>query len=123
MFGLITDEKSFNSIAMSFYDNKECNSIDEFNDDLNKITIMKTHFVRFDNNGTTNFQLLFNHFISFVNCFGIASEAIIKYKLESKFHKKVNVMFIIIGQKQFDGTFDIDEDFFIQIQKEIKEKK
>lgn len=117
---MITDEKSFIKTAKTFYDNSECNSLEEFEQDINKIGLMKTHFCRFSAKGTTNLQLLINHFISFVNCFGIVSNQLMKYKICPEHHTKINSMFVMIGQLKFDGTTEIHEEFFIELQKTIK---
>ena len=119
---MITDEKSFILTAKTFYDNSECNSLEEFEQDINKIGLMKTHFCRFDIKGTTNFQLLINHFISFVNCFGIVSCSLMKFKICKEHHLKINSMFVMIGQMKFDGTNEIDEEFFIALRKTINQR-
>jgi len=116
---VITNEKEFQQTAKAFYDNSECNSIEAFDDDIKKIDLLKTHFFRYDFKGTTNFQLLFNHFISFVNCFGIMSRELMMYKTPKEHHLKVNALFILIGQLKFDGTTEIDEDFFIALRKTV----
>jgi hypothetical protein len=117
---VIQDEKSFIQTAKTFYDNSECNSLEEFEKDIEKIGLMKTHFSRFDLKGTTNLQLLINHFISFVNCFGIVSEQLMKFKICPEHHLKINSMFVMIGLLKFNGTTEIDEVFFIELQKTIK---
>jgi hypothetical protein len=81
---------------------------------------MKTHFCRFDNKGTTNIQLMINHFISFVNCFGIVSEQLMKHGTPKEHHRKINSLFVMIGHKKFDGNTEIDETFFIELQNTIK---
>lgn len=116
---MITNEKTFHQTAKNFYDNLECNSLDEYEDDINKINLIKTHFRRFDLRGTTNIQLLVNHFISFVNCFGSVSEKLLKFKIPQH-HQKINSLFVLIGQKEFDGITEIDESFFIELKKILK---
>lgn len=116
---MIKDEKTFTRTARTFYDNSECNSIEEFYEDMSKISQIKTHFVRFDQTGTANMRLLLNHFIGFLNCFGIMSEELLKYKLDD--HLKINALFVFIGNKKFDGHLKIDEEFFIELNKKLKE--
>lgn len=116
---MITDEKSFQQLAKTFYNNQECNSIEEFEDDINKINLIKTHFCRFDIKGSANIRLMFNHFISFVNCFGMVSEPLMKHKIPTKHHDKINALFVVIGYKAFDGTFEINERLFIELKKNL----
>lgn len=117
---MITDEKSFQQFAKTFYDNSECNTLDEFEEDIRKIDLIKSLFFRFDERRTTNFQLLLNHFISFVNCFGIVSEQLMKHQMPKEQYLKINSLFVMIGQLKFDGTTEIDEEFFIELKKALK---
>lgn len=118
---MVTDDKSFLNLAKSFYDNHQCNSLAEFDEDINKISLMNTHFRKYEANGQANYLLLINHFVSFVNCFGIISDSLMQYKLPE--HKrKINSLFVLIGHKQFNGDIEIDENFFLALQKAIKER-
>jgi len=114
---MIFDELSFDNVSRSFYNNKECNSEQEYINDVNRIAHINILFNRHDVSDT-NYSLLFNHFISFVNCFGMMSEAMLRYKLPHQ-EKKINSLFILIGHRQFDGTLEIDEEFFIKVKKSI----
>lgn len=117
---VITDERTFHQTAKAFYDNSQCNSLDEFNEDINKIGLMKTHFCRYDLKGATNYRLLMNHFISFVNCFGLMSEELLKYRLPQEHHTKVDALYVLIGHKKFDGNTTVHEEFFAEIHKNLK---
>jgi hypothetical protein len=120
MLNLVTDEKSFTRVAMSFYNNQQCNSIEEFEEDLAKISLIKAHFCRYQQKETTNFRLMMNHFISFVNCFGIISEELLKYKIPDIHYDKIDSLFVILGYKSFDGTVKINEKFFIDTNKGLR---
>ena len=116
---MITDEKTFQQYAKTFYDNSECNTLEEFEEDIKKIDLIKSLFLRFDERGTTNFQLLLNHFISFVNCFGIVSEQLMKHQIPKEQYLKINSLFVMIGQRKFDGNTEVDEQFFIELRKAL----
>ena len=47
--GLFDDlnEDNYNMFAMKYYENPQCTSVEEFNDDLNKIKYVKRLFNRF----------------------------------------------------------------------------
>ena len=116
---MIYDNETFLRTARTFYDNGDCNSLKEFEEDVAKIVMINNHFNRFDKYGETNFPLLLNHFISFVNCFGIISEDMLKFKIPEH-EQKLNALFVVIGHKRFDGTFKIQEDFFIHLKQALK---
>lgn len=116
---MIIDDETFLKTAKTFYDNGDCNSLEEFSQDMAKIILINNHFTRYDKYGDTNFPLLLNHFISFVNCFGIISEELLKYKLNDHCNK-INSLFVIIGHKKFDGTFNVQEDFFIKLKQTLQ---
>lgn len=119
---MIYDDYSFIQTAKTFYDNGDCNSLEEFETDISRIVFIGNHFNRFDRHGTTNIPLLLNHFISFINCFGFISEELLNYKLPHHF-EKINSLFVFIGNKTFDGETKIDEELFIALQMNTKKKK
>lgn len=57
--------------AAKCYDNVNCASIEEFENDLNIIVHIKKLMSRYANNGSINYRLLLNHFICFFNVFSI----------------------------------------------------
>ena len=53
------NEKNYLHFAMKYYDNRQCTSVEEFNEDLNKIKYVKRLFNRFlgefpNHNSSTN---------------------------------------------------------------------
>jgi hypothetical protein len=44
------------------------------------------------------------------------SEKLLHHKLPEH-ETKINSLFVFIGHKPFDGTFEIDEEFFIKLRK------
>ena len=115
---IIIDDISYDALTRSFYNNKECNSESEYFNDLQLISFIDTLCKRHDTDDDTNYGLLFNHFISLLNCFGIIAENMLVYKLPHHI-KKINSLFILVGQKHFDGTIEIDESFFIRVKRSI----
>ena len=60
---MIYDDYSFIQTAKTFYDNGDCNSLEEFEADISRIVFIGNHFNRFDRHGTTNIPLLMNHLL------------------------------------------------------------
>ena len=57
------NEKNYVMFAMKYYNNLQCTSIDEFNEDLNKIKYVKRLFNRFLETGELRTNLIMNHLI------------------------------------------------------------
>jgi len=62
-------------------------SMDEFNEDLNKVIVIKKMLRRYTNNKTINERLLLNSIILIINQFGVeATNIILFYKVEREHH-------------------------------------
>ena len=69
MFDKLTDS-NFVMYAMKHYDNPQCCSIDEFNEDLNRIKYIKKLVTRYIETGDLKERLILNHLIILNNVFG-----------------------------------------------------
>ena len=63
------NEANYNMFAMKHYDNPQCTTVEEFNDDLNKIKYVKRLFNRFLDTGELRTNLILNHLIVIYNVF------------------------------------------------------
>ena len=81
----ITDANLLN-YAMKHYDNPECKSVDEFQEDLTRTKYIKRLFRKYKTSGDLKERLLLNHIIIFYNVFGIeAATNILFFKIEKEF--------------------------------------
>ena len=72
--------------AMKHYDNPECKSIEEFQEDLTRTKYIKRLFRKYKTSGELKERLLLNHIIIFYNVFGIeAATNILFFKIEEEF--------------------------------------
>lgn len=79
---MLTDQ-NFVLYAAKHYDNPECHTIEEFNEDLNKLKYLKKIFKRYRDTGEINIRLTLNYIIIFYNLFGVeASTAMLFFKLK-----------------------------------------
>jgi len=80
------DDNNFLNYAMRHYDNPECKSINEFQEDINRTKYIKRLFRKYASTGELRERLLLNHIIILYNVFGIeAATKILFYKLEEEF--------------------------------------
>jgi hypothetical protein len=69
MFDKLTDS-NFIMYAMKHYDNPQCCSIDEFNEDVNRFKYIKKLITRYIKEGDLQERLILNHLIILNNVFG-----------------------------------------------------
>jgi hypothetical protein len=76
------NESNFLLYAMHHYDNTQCHSLIEFEEDLKKILYLKKLLSRYKNNGELRERLILNHIIVLYNIFGDAATRMLFYKVE-----------------------------------------
>ena len=75
-------ESNFLVHAMHHYDNPQCHSLAEFEDDLKKFLYLKKLLSRYKNNGELRERLILNHIIVLYNIFGDATTNMLFYKID-----------------------------------------
>ena len=83
----VLNEKTFMLYLMQNYDNPQCEGIEEFNEDINRIKYIKRLLGRFEKKGTLKERLILNHIIILGNVFGAkATCRILFHKIETELH-------------------------------------
>jgi hypothetical protein len=67
---------------MHHYDNPQCHSIEEFEEDLKKFLYLKKLFSRYRKDGDLRERLILNHIIVLYNVFGDAATDMLFYKID-----------------------------------------
>lgn len=67
---------------MHHYDNPQCHSLQEFEEDLKKFLYLKKLISRYKNNGELRERLILNHIIVLYNIFGDAATEMLFYKID-----------------------------------------
>ena len=93
------NEKNYIHYAMKYYDNRQCTSVDEFNEDLNKIKYVKRLFNRFLETGELRVNLILNHLIVIYNVFeNEAATRMLFYRVEKKFYSILKPFLIFLNR-------------------------
>ncbi len=93
------NEKNYVHFAMKYYDNRQCTSIDEFNEDLNKIKYVKRLFNRFLETGELRTNLILNHLIVIYNVFeNEAATRMLFFRVEKKFYSILKPFLIFLNR-------------------------
>jgi hypothetical protein len=80
------NEENFVLFASRNYNNPQCTSIEEFNDDLLRFKYLKRLFKRYMKDGDLQERLILNHLVVLYNVFGITSaNKMMFYKMEDEY--------------------------------------
>jgi len=84
--------------SMKYYDNPQCESISEFNDDLNRTKYLKRLFKKYKINNILKERLILNHIIIFYNVFGVeAGTRILFFKIEKEYHPILKTFLVYLN--------------------------
>ena len=78
------NEDNFLVYAMRHYDNPQCHSVEEFEDDLKRFLYLQKLFSRYKNNDELRERLILNHIIVLYNIFGEATTNMLFYKVDKE---------------------------------------
>ena len=93
------NEKNYLHFAMKYYDNRQCTSVEEFNDDLNKIKYVKRLINRFLETGELRTNLILNHLIVIYNVFeNEAATRMLFFRVEKKFYSILKPFLIFLNR-------------------------
>ena len=81
----VLNENNFIQYCMKHYDNVQCHTIEEFQEDLNRIMYLQKLLTRYVTNGDLKERLILNHLIVLFNVFGDGTLNILFYKLDKQF--------------------------------------
>ena len=78
-------EDNFLQYAMHHYDNSQCYSLEEFNDDLKRFLYLKKLFSRYKHEDDLKENLILNHLIVIYNIFGDSATNMLFFKVEEEY--------------------------------------
>lgn len=79
----LLNEENFKLFAVKNYDNPQCHSMQEFEEDLTRIVYLKRLFRKYQRTKELRDRLILNHLITFYNVFGIeAASRMLFYKMD-----------------------------------------
>lgn len=81
----VLTEDNFITYAMHNYDNSQCYSIEEFNDDLKRFLYLKKLFARYKNELDLKENLILNHLVVIYNIFGEQATNMLFFKIDKEY--------------------------------------
>jgi hypothetical protein len=91
-------EENFVLYAMHHYDNPQCQTIDEFNEDLKRFLYIKKLLYRYAKTGDLKERLILNHIIVLSNLFGEALCDMLYLKIEKEFWPVITTFLIYLNK-------------------------
>ena len=106
-------DDNFLIYAMNHYDNPQCHSIEEFEEDLKKFLYLKKLFSRYKNNGELRERLILNHIIVLYNIFGDAATDMLMLKLKEEYESELGTFLIYLNRLPDDMISSVRVDMQI----------
>ena len=79
------NENNFLLIAMHHYDNSQCTTLIEFEEDLKRFGYLKKLFGRYVDNNDLKERLIINHIIVLHNLFGVVTPELLFFKIDKQY--------------------------------------
>ena len=91
------NENNFLLFAMNHYDNPQCHSLEEFDEDLKKFLYLKKLITRYKKDNDLKERLILNHIIVLYNVFGINATRMLFYKVDKEYWDVLVTFLIYLG--------------------------
>ena len=97
MFSEKINDSNFLLIAMHHYDNPQCHSLEEFDEDLRKFLYLKKLIGRYKKDGELRERLILNHIIVLYNVFGSQATRMLFFKIEKSYWDVLATFLLYLG--------------------------
>ncbi len=91
------NENNFLLFAMNHYDNPQCHSLEEFEEDLKKFLYLKKLITRYKKDNDLKERLILNHIIVLYNVFGANATRMLFYKIDKNHWDILTTFLIYLG--------------------------
>lgn len=98
-------EDNFLLFAMHHYDNTQCTSVEEFEEDLKRFMYLKKLFQRYKENNDLRERLILNHIIVLHNLFGIGTTEMLFHKIDKEYWQAL-VTFLVYLERMPESVPD-----------------
>lgn len=113
------NEKTFFQKALHSYDNPQCVTIEEFQEDLNRFSHIKKLITKYIEGAELNERLLLNHLVILFNVFGDNALEFLLFKVDKQFWG-ILVPFIVLLNRLPDEFFSNNDS--IELDNNVIEK-
>ena len=92
------NENNFLLYAMHHYDNPQCHSVQEFEEDIKRFLYLKKLISRYKNNDELRERLILNHIIVLYNVFGDSTTRLLFYKIDESCWDVLVTFLVYLGR-------------------------
>lgn len=105
------NDDNFILYAMHHYDNPQCHSVQEFEEDLKRFLYLKKLFSRYKLNNELRERLILNHIIVLYNLFGDSTTEMLFHKIEEEYWPALTTFLVYINRipEERIGEISIDD--------------
>jgi len=93
----LTDD-NFLVFAMHHYDNPQCHSLNEFDDDIKKFIYLKKLIYRYKNTDELKERLIINHIVVLHNIFGAVTTRMLFFKIEESLWPQLVTFLVFLNR-------------------------
>jgi len=98
MFEHPINDDTFLLVAMRHYDNVQCTSLAEFEDDLRRFVHLKKLFRKYEETGVLRERLIINHIVVLCNLFGVVAIELLFFKTERSSWDTLATFLLFLGR-------------------------
>ena len=91
-------ELTFIQVAMHHYDNPQCTSVAEFEEDVKRFAYLKKLFGRYKESNELKERLILNHLTVLHNVFGVVTTELLFFKIDQQYWDTL-VTFLVFLEK------------------------
>ena len=92
------NENNIEFFCMQHYDNQECNSVEDFYEDINRIKYVKRLFRRYVKKDELRERLIINHIVSLSNVFGVEpATRLLFFKIENELWPILKTFLVLLS--------------------------
>jgi hypothetical protein len=95
---------NFMLFCITHYDNVQCHSFDEFKKDLTLFVMLKKLLFRFVYKDDDCIRLIVNNITTLYNLFGDATQELLLFKLDKKYHSIVFTVLAYLGKVNYNES-------------------
>ena len=113
------DDDTFVQYAASQYDNIQCTSLKEFNEDLLRFKYLNKLFFRYVNKNELKDRLILNHIIILYNVFGAALNDMLFFKVDKSYWNILATFLVYLNRlpEELLSEFSLDQNVINTLRK------
>lgn len=89
---------TFIQVAMHHYDNPQCTSIAEFEEDVKRFAYLKKLFGRYKESNELKERLILNHLTVLHNVFGVVTTELLFFKIDQQYWDILATFLVFLGK-------------------------